>query len=113
MGLNKIIALAITIAILCFVFNMFNRYEGFNEQVGRFCHTCSGKNFNQCTGCFNCGFCVDKWGNSGCIGGDYKGPYNYEKCAYWYTGDPFTKMLQMNKDYKRSYGPDNASRLIS
>lgn len=116
MGRNLIL-IVLAITVICILTNVFksnstNINEGFNEQAGRFCHTCAGKNFNQCSQCFNCGFCVDKWGNSGCIGGDHTGPYNFERCAYWYSGDPFAKMMQRNMDYKCSYGPSNASRAI-
>ena len=79
--------------------------EGYNNQTGRFCISCANKTINQCLECFNCGWCVDKWGNSGCIGGDHKGPYNFENCARWYYSDPWTYMMQRNKNYKCSYGP--------
>jgi len=46
------------------------------------------------------------------MGGDHNGPFNFEKCAFWYYIDPFTKMQQMNKNYKLSYGPRNYNRLI-
>ncbi len=68
--------------------------EHFNDQVGQFCYSCSGKTVNQCMNCFNCGFCVDKFGNSGCIGGDHKGPYNHERCVVWHYGDPWSKMAR-------------------
>ena len=86
--------------------------ELFNETSGRFCPTCKGKTFNQCQRCFNCGFCVDRWGNSQCIGGDVKGPFNYEKCARWYYVDGYSRMMQDNENYKCSYGPRSANRII-
>lgn len=89
-----------------------NCVEGYNDQTGRFCTTCAGKTINQCLRCFNCGWCVDKWGNSGCIGGDHKGPYNFENCAKWYHTDPWAHMMQRNADYRCSYGPRSSNRLI-
>jgi hypothetical protein len=86
--------------------------EKFNDQSGRFCPDCRNKTFNECLRCFNCGWCVDKDGNSGCVGGDHNGPYNYENCAKWYYIDPFTYMSQINKDYKCSYGPRASNRVI-
>jgi len=80
--------------------------EGLNEQVGRFCYTCSNKNYNDCLSCFNCGYCFDEFGNRQCIGGDYRGPYNFEKCGIWKSGkskcniwksgDPYSYMIQDN-----------------
>lgn len=89
-----------------------NGVEPFNEEVGQFCKTCRGKTFNQCLGCFNCGFCVDKWGNGGCIGGDHKGPFNFERCAKWYSGDPYSFMMQQNADYGCDDGPRSSNRVI-
>jgi len=71
--------------------------ENFNESTGTLCRSCQGKTFNQCVNCFNCGFCVDKFGNSSCIAGDVNGPYNYEDCRLYYTGDKYTMMMQQNK----------------
>lgn len=88
------------------------KIEGYNEQSGRYCPTCSGKTINECLRCFNCGFLVDKWGNSGCVGGDQHGPYNYEDGARWYHIDGYSMMEQLNKDYKCSYGPRSSNRLI-
>lgn len=86
--------------------------EGYNNQTGRFCTTCDSQTPNQCLGCFNCGFCVDKQGNARCMGGDHNGPYNNENCAAWYHGDPFSRMLQNNSNYRCSYGPKSSNRLI-
>ncbi len=86
--------------------------EGYNDQTGRFCTTCRGKTPNQCMRCFNCGFCVDRWGNAQCIGGDHKGPFNFERCMSWYHTDPYSFMLQRNANYKCSYGPRSSNRLI-
>ena len=86
--------------------------EGFNNQAGRFCLKCRGKTFNQCVGCFNCGFCVDKYGRGQCIGGDHKGPFNFERCARWYSGDPYTFMMQKNANYGCKDGPRSSNRII-
>lgn len=86
--------------------------EHFNEESGRFCRTCSEKTPNQCLSCFNCGFCVDKWGNSKCIGGDVNGPYNFEECAFWYYIDPYSRMKENNDRYTCSDGPMQANRII-
>jgi hypothetical protein len=104
----------ITFIILCFItFNQTNKNkENFNEQTGRFCMDCMDKTFNQCTQCFNCSWCVDKWGNGNCIGGDINGPYNAEKCALYYNGDPWSRMVQNNDNYKCSYGPPQENRII-
>ena len=77
-----------------------------------YCLTCEGKTPNQCMHCFNCGFCVDAQGNGACIGGDYKGPYNYEKCARWYSGDQFGAMLQKSTIPSPKMGPIEANRII-
>lgn len=91
---------------------MSPKKEGYNEQTGQFCLSCKDKTINQCLNCFNCGFCVDKWGNSRCVGGDHKGPYNFEKCAYWYHNDPYSVMMQRDQNYKVSYGPRSCNRII-
>lgn len=71
--------------------NLDTNKEHMNDEVGRFCRKCKGRTFNQCLDCFNCGMCIDKYGNSMCLPGDHKGPYNYENCSIWYHGDPFNK----------------------
>jgi hypothetical protein len=108
---NLILILAVIGIIVAFIL-MQNQEEHFNEKVGRFCLSCHGKTINECLGCFNCGYCIDENGNGQCIGGDHRGPYNYERCAYWYSGDPFSRMMQRNADYKLSYGPMQANRVI-
>jgi hypothetical protein len=94
--INLYIALCVII-VFVYIYKLYmnaniHATEGYNDQVGQFCRDCSGKTFNQCLSCFNCGWCVDKYGNSGCIGGDQNGPYNYESCAKWYHGDPWYAM---------------------
>ena len=105
--------------IIVFIAIIFHSYfnneikEGYNEQNGQFCTTCKGKTPNQCMKCFNCGWCVDRWGNAGCIGGDANsGPYNYERCMSWYHTDPYVLMKQRNANYKCSYGPRSSNRII-
>ena len=115
--MNYLILAIILVIIFLFLINNNNNndknnIEGYNEETGQFCTTCSNKTINQCLQCFNCGWCVDKWGNSACIGGDHKGPYNYERCYKWKHGDPFSEMLNRNKNYKCSYGPKQANRVI-
>lgn len=107
----KIIVIVIVIVLLIKLF--YKRKENFNDKSGQFCYECSGKSYNQCFGCFNCGWCVDEWGNGKCIGGDVNsGPYNKEKCAMWKTNDPFAEMKYNNAHYKMSYGPKQANRVI-
>lgn len=88
-----------------------SRMEGFN-QGARLCNTCENKTFNQCVSCFDCSWCQDEFGSSGCIGGDVNGPYNNEKCARYYTSDDFYQMRQDNDHYKYSYGPRSSNRRI-
>ena len=107
-----IILLVLVLALILLSANKQTMMEGFNEQTGRFCPTCRHKTPNQCMSCFNCGFCVDKFGNSKCIGGDIYGPYNYEKCAYWHYGDPYSRMMYNNSNYRCSYGPMSTNRVI-
>jgi hypothetical protein len=103
----------ILIVTLIFIYlNNKQTKEGFNDESGRFCSTCAGRTFNQCTRCFNCGFCVDKWGNSGCIGGDAKGGYNFEQCAAWYYIDPYSRMMQNNERNQCNNGPISSNRII-
>ena len=90
-----------------------NGTEHFNEQSGQFCSSCKDKTFNQCLNCFNCGFCVDEWGNSQCIGSDIaNGPYNNEKCARLYQGDPWLRMKENNQNYEIEFGPKQGNRVI-
>lgn len=103
----------ILLAILYLSYNKINKKEGFNRDTGQLCGTCSDKSFNQCLGCFNCGFCIDKWGNGKCIGGNVaSGPNNKENCALWYTTDDWTEAVRMNNNYKKSYGPKQSNRPI-
>ena len=98
--------------VLYFCMNK-NQTENFNPGNGMLCTTCEDKTFNQCMGCFNCLYCVDKWGNGKCIGGDANsGPYNKEKCAIVYSGDQFLRMEQNNANYECSMGPSNYNRSI-
>jgi hypothetical protein len=90
-----------------------NSNETFNVQNGTLCQSCENKTFNDCLGCFNCGYCIDQWGNGKCIGGDAaSGPYNKEKCKLWYQGDQSVRMKQNNANYKCEYGPPNQNRII-
>lgn len=115
MACNLVIIILVIIVALFFLLQMDNTYvaiEGYNDQTGQFCTTCKGKTMNQCFQCFNCGWAIDEWGNSGCIGGDHKGPYNFERVAKWYHTDPWTTMQQRNNNYRCSYGPRSSNRLI-
>ena len=86
--------------------------EHFNEQSGTFCLSCRNKTPNQCLKCFNCLYITDKWGHSGCIGGDANsGPYNNEEYSRIYSGDPFSRMRENNDNYRCSYGPMQANRI--
>jgi hypothetical protein len=91
-----------------------NNVEGFNDHYGTLCGDCSNKTFGECKTCFNCIWCVDKWGNGKCIGGDnVSGPYNKEKCARIYTNDPFYRAKENNDNYNcRQFGPPNQNRII-
>lgn len=108
-----IVLLVISIVILLYIINQKD-YELFNDQVGTLCLSCDKKTLNQCTQCFNCGYIVDQFGNGKCIGGDHNGPFNNEKYALWYYGDPWSRMLYNNKHYLNTYGktPKAANRVI-
>ena len=82
------IVVIIIIIVLILYFLRQNKIEGYNDQTGRYCISCSDKTFNNCLNCFNCGWCVDNFGNGMCIGGDHRGPYNYENCAKWFRRRP-------------------------
>ena len=100
-----IIIVGILLHILnSFLFTAKAETEPFNDETGRFCSSCRGKTPNQCFRCFNCGFCVNKNGEGGCIGGDHTGPYNFEKCEAWYHTDPYSFMMQRNKGYGCEFG---------
>lgn len=110
-----VVTLIIILIVIRFVKNniITNVTENFNEQNGQLCFTCENKTMNQCLECFNCGFCVDQFGNGKCIGGDAaSGPYNNESCRLWYQSDPYVLMKQRNANYKCSYGPRSSNRLI-
>lgn len=107
-----LIFILVATAFFIYFYIHLNYFESFNEQVGKFCLSCKDKTFNQCLECFNCGICVDKSGNISCMGGDHRGPYNFERCYRWYHRDPYKTKMDMNKNYKCSYGPSNASRVI-
>jgi hypothetical protein len=109
-----IIILIIVVLILWYIYNHYQsqKSEHFNEEAGRFCPTCAGKTINQCLRCFNCGFCVDKWGNSACIGGDMHGGYNQERCDIYYHNDPLSYMNYRNENYRCQDGPMSANRVI-
>ena len=97
---------------LVYCIKFMNKMEGFNEQTGRLCTTCNDKNINECTGCFNCGYCQDGSGDSKCIGVDREGPMNNERCDRLYRGDDWYRMMENNIDYKISYGPKQGNRVI-
>lgn len=109
-----IIVLIILILILTVRINVDKNKEGFqNYGSGQFCPDCSGRTYNQCLSCFNCGFCVDIFGNSSCINSTVaSGPLNKEKCARLYMADPWNDMREMNDNYKCSYGPRQGNRRI-
>jgi hypothetical protein len=97
---------------MVYMIKFLNKMEGFNNQTGRFCYSCSDKNINKCRDCFNCGWCTDKSGQGKCIGVDVKGPMNNEKCDRLYRGDDWYRMVENNKNYKKSYGPKQGNRVI-
>jgi len=106
-----LILILVTLLISYFIYP--KNIEGFVRDSGKLCGTCADKTYNQCLDCFNCGWCVDKWGNAGCLGGDAaSGPYNKEECAIWKTTDPWTTAQRHNQNYKLSYGPKQANRVI-
>lgn len=108
-----LIILIISLIIISgFLYNTVQLKEGFNRDTGQFCGSCSDKTFNQCLNCFNCGFCIDKWGNGKCIGGSVLGPNNKENCAFWYTTDDWTTAKMNNNNYRLSYGPKQSNRPI-
>ncbi len=111
--ITKMYPIFVLIFIICIIiYSNCKNYEGFSEQSGKFCVTCENKTFNQCQGCFNCGVCLDINGNYSCMGGNYNGPYNNERCIRWYHGDPWGQMLKDNSSYKCSYGPKQSNRII-
>ena len=86
--------------------------ESFYGDTGTFCRSCDMKTPNQCANCFNCGFCVDKFGNGSCIGGDSHGPYNKEACGQWYyAADDWGRALQDNRKGCEIY-PKPVKRII-
>ena len=112
-----IMAIIVACCLVCTI--MFNtNSEPFTDLAGQFCGSCKNKTYNQCINCANCGFLVDEFGNSGCVGGDHNGPYNYEKGSKWYYYSPWTQMLQDQMSdvdsghFKCSYGPSQANRRI-
>jgi hypothetical protein len=80
--------------------------EGFNEQNGQFCTTCRNKTLGQCLKCFNCGYCVDKFGRGTCIGGDYTGPYNFERCSKYYNTISSSMCDGKDKSCHKAYKTD-------
>lgn len=105
------------IIILCIILWIYmnqsnSKTESFNNQVGRFCYTCSDKNINECQRCFNCAWCMDSSGNGKCIGVDREGPMNNERCSRLYRGDDWYRMVENNQNYKKSYGPKQGNRVI-
>ena len=95
-----LIALIILSSLFLYFYRPFsNMLEHYNDQSGQLCITCKDKKFNPCIACFNCVWCEDEFGNSGCIGGDRHGPYNNERCSKWTSGDPYVDMERRNNNY--------------
>jgi hypothetical protein len=113
--MHKFITSLVVFIILYLLLNNKNSQENYSQVTpqGKLCTSCMGKNINSCLDCFNCGYCVDDWGNGRCVPGDYKGPYNKESCKYYIQGDPYATMMERNRNYKCSYGPSNASRALN
>jgi len=108
------IVLTLAIIVTALLFTYTGKKEHFNETSGKLCLDCNGKNFNQCLGCFNCTFLYDRFGNGFCTGGDVNnGPYNNEEYVMAYYNDPWAQKVYDNNHYKCSYGPHQASRIIS
>lgn len=116
-NINLLVWIVIIVCIFSFIFVISNSnneitentLEGYNDQTGRFCITCAGKTFNQCLSCFNCGYCIDKYGNGQCVGGDHRGPYNMEECYNWksYNKDckKFTDKLLEQENNNKPFAP--------
>lgn len=118
--------LLLGLLLICVIFFLINRsttfdkgdyrtegFSHFNRTNGTYCYTCANKNYNECVSCFNCGWCVDKWGNGSCIGATVAGgPMNNERCELLYFTDPFPSVRQDNYNYRCSYGPQAANRAI-
>lgn len=109
-----LVGLLVICLIIYYLYSPY--YEGFNDKYGQFCLDCKDKTFNECLTCANCGFAVDKDGNSACIGGDVNGPYNFEDAARWYYNDPYSYMIQTNalglQDKQYYKGPRQENRAI-
>jgi len=110
-----IISTIIFIIIYWLVMNKNSTKEDYSlvTPSGKLCGDCAGRNLNSCLDCFDCGYCIDDWGNGRCVPGDYKGPYNHENCKYYLQGDPYRTMLERNRNYKCSYGPSNSTRALN
>ena len=77
-------------------FDIFERYEQFNNYSGINCYSCENKNPNECLMCFNCGFGVDDNGNGRCLAGTKEGPANNESVSVWYHRDPYERNRERN-----------------
>lgn len=101
------------VAIILYCIYTRDNLEHYNDGTGLLCKDCEGKPFNECIRCFNCVYCVDKWGNGQCIGGDSaSGPYNKEKCNLLYSGDQYIRMKQNNAHYECEFGPPVYNNVI-
>lgn len=90
------LALIFALLLIGYFYIYGNKLEHYNDTSGKNCITCQEKNFNQCLACYNCVWCEDEFGNSGCIGGNRFGPYNNERCQRWRSGDPYVAMVRRN-----------------
>jgi len=115
------IALLVIIALVIYIYyakpystyNTNPTVEGYNDENGRFCLDCHDKNLSSCLSCFNCGWCQNADGTGKCIGATIAaGAANNERCGRLMMGDPWAAMIERNRNYKCSYGPDQANRVI-
>ena len=112
----EIVLLVVVLAIVYYIYLRARdgqvMTEGYYGDSGKFCITCEGKTPNECFACFNCGGCYDRYGNFSCKGGDVHGSFNYDDCAYWKHGDPYSAMIGRAANYSCAMGPRSSNRLI-
>lgn len=83
----QLIIAFIFIAVCCTIFWKKKEHFWFIPQGISICDNVSGLSRHQCKRCTNAGYCKLPSGETKCVSGDWRGPYNGEQCVGYEYGN--------------------------
>lgn len=81
--------------------------EGLDDISGRYCPSCDGLSFGQCTKCFNCAFKATGFKGK-CMNGYNQPDEPLKSTERWLTNDTFWRNVYASHDNNCAYAPYSA-----